>query len=164
MIKEGAFREDLYYRLCVLAIEIPPLRERKTDIPVLLNHYLEIFSEKHSRQINLSPDALKILINYNWPGNVRELKHLTELLTVTVMTREIKPEHLPSHVTMLSKEHLFSRENSKLATALEAVECELVTNNYIKYRSSYKVAKSLGISQSSAIRKIRKYVNDNTIK
>ena len=164
MIKEGAFREDLYYRLCVLAIEIPPLRERKTDIPVLLNHYLEIFSEKHNRQINLSPDALKILINYNWPGNVRELKHLTELLTVTVMTREIKPEHLPSHVTMLSKEHLFPRENSKLATALEAVECELVTNNYIKYRSSYKVAKSLGISQSSAIRKIRKYVNDNTIK
>jgi PAS domain S-box-containing protein len=164
MIKEGAFREDLYYRLCVLAIEIPPLRERKTDIPVLLNHYLEIFSEKHNRQINLSPDVLKILVNYNWPGNVRELKHLTELLTVTVMTREIKPEHLPVHITMLSKEHLFPLENAKLATALEAVECELVTNNYIKYRSSYKVAESLGISQSSAIRKIRKYVNDNTLK
>lgn len=164
MIKEGVFREDLYYRLCVLAIEIPPLRERKTDIPVLLNHYLEIFSEKHNRQINLSPDALKILVNYNWPGNVRELKHLTELLTVTVMTREIRPEHLPSHLTILSKEHFSPPENAKLATALEAVERELVTNNYIKYRSSYKVAKSLGISQSSAIRKIRKYINGNTIK
>jgi len=161
MIKEGSFREDLYYRLCVMAIELPPLRERKTDIPVLLNYYLEFFSEKHNCPINLSPEALKILVNYDWPGNVRELKHLMELLTVTVMTRVIKPEHLPSHITRLSKEYLFSLENTKLATALEAVECELVTNSYKKYRSSYKVARSLGISQSSAVRKIRRYVNDN---
>lgn len=161
MIGEGVFREDLYYRLCVLSIEIPPLRERKTDIPALLNHYLEIFSEKHNRQIKLAADALSVLVNYNWPGNVRELKHLTELLTVTVTTSEIKIEHLPSHITQHSKEFFFPLENSKLAAALESVERELVISSYKKNGSSYKVAKSLGISQSSAIRKIRKYLNDN---
>ncbi|MDW7739746.1 MAG: sigma 54-interacting transcriptional regulator [Bacillota bacterium] len=164
MIGEGAFREDLYYRLCVLSIEIPPLRERKTDIPTLLNHYLGIFSEKHSRKIKLTTDAINVLVNYNWPGNVRELKHLTELLTVTVTTREIKIEHLPPHITQHSKKLFFPLENSRLETTLEAVERELVTNSYKKHGSSYKVASSLGISQSSAIRKIRKYLNDNNAK
>ncbi len=161
MIGEGAFREDLYYRLCVLSIEIPPLRERRMDIPALLNHYLELFSEKHNRQIKITPDALSALANYNWPGNVRELKHLTELLTVTVTTSEIKREHLPSHITQYSKEFIFPLDNSKLAAALESVERELVINSYKKLGSSYKVARSLGISQSSAIRKIRKYLDDH---
>ncbi len=160
MIDEGAFREDLYYRICVLSMEIPPLRERKTDILALLNHYMDLFSEKHNRRIKITPDALSSLVKYNWPGNVRELKHLTELLTVTVTANEIRREHLPFHITRYSKEIFSPLKNSKLADALESVERELVISSYKKLGSSYKVAGSLGISQSSAARKIRKYLNE----
>lgn len=162
MISEGMFREDLYYRLCVLVINIPPLRDRKTDIPVLINYYLDLFAKKHNRKIKFSTEALELLIDYHWPGNIRELKHLTELLTVTITTSIITPEQLPSHLSARQKFLTPQIDNRPLAETLEEVEREIVINSYKKNVSSYKVARALGISQSSAIRKIRKYAGLET--
>jgi transcriptional regulator with GAF, ATPase, and Fis domain len=93
-VEEGRFRLDLYYRLCVFPISIPALRERKDDIPILAQHFIDKFSQKTSKIITgLSPDALNQLLNYTWPGNVRELEHLIErsiLLTDSTIIKEIQ--------------------------------------------------------------------------
>lgn len=82
-IQKGTFREDLYYRLNVVPIEVPALRERKEDIPLLLDHYLQKYSKIYNKQINvISNEAIKVLMNHSWPGNVRELQNLSELLVV----------------------------------------------------------------------------------
>jgi len=98
-IRKGAFREDLYYRLAVVPIHVPPLRERAQDIPLFLEHFLEEYSRKVGvRKKRLSRDALDSLAKYNWPGNVRELKNLVERLVIMVPENEIELRHLPPHV------------------------------------------------------------------
>ncbi len=83
MVKKYKFREDLYYRLNVIPITLPSLRERKEDLPPLINHFLNTFNEKYNYNKAISPDAMKLLLNYNWPGNVREVENLIERLLVT---------------------------------------------------------------------------------
>lgn len=83
MVKKYQFREDLYYRLNVIPIVIPPLRDRKEDLPLLINYFLDVFNNKYKYHKTISPDAMKILLNYNWPGNVREVENLMERLLVT---------------------------------------------------------------------------------
>lgn len=156
MIKEGLFREDLYYRLCVLSVKIPPLRDRKEDIPVLIEHYLNIFCDKHKRKLTISDEAIKLLNAYHWPGNIRELKHLIEHLTVTAATDLVMPDHLPQHITPSP-----IPEGQTLKEILEAVERDLIIGSYKELGSSYNVARKFGISQSSATRKIRKYLDLN---
>ncbi|MBU3914943.1 sigma 54-interacting transcriptional regulator [bacterium] len=95
MVRQGDFREDLFYRLNVVPILIPPLRERKEDIPFLLIHYLENFNRKYNREISLSQTAINMLCTYNWPGNIRELANLIERIVVTSQETLIKPAHLP---------------------------------------------------------------------
>ena len=96
MVAEGKFREDLYYRLLVVPIEVPPLRERIGDIPELVHHFLEFFKQKHNRpQLQLSPNLLPYFSNYHWPGNVRELEHLLERIVLLSRTPNIAPEDLP---------------------------------------------------------------------
>jgi PAS domain S-box-containing protein len=162
MIEKGRFREDLYYRICVLPITLPPLRERKDDIPLLIDHYLGLFNTKHQRKLKLSPKARACLINYDWPGNVRELKHLTELLSVTVISSIITPDLLPQHITSFTGIENATwpsgSQKQMLNKTLEVIERDLVIKSYRDLKSSYKVADHLGISQSSAIRKIRKYM------
>lgn len=99
-IRQGNFREDLYYRLNVIPFHVPSLRERKEDIPALVEHFLELFSRKESRETKqMSPAALEILMAYSWPGNVRELKNTIERLVI--MTREslIDVNHLPGNIS-----------------------------------------------------------------
>lgn len=83
MVKRREFREDLYYRLNVIPITIPPLRSRKEDLPLLINHFLNEFNDRYNYSKTISPDAIKLLLNYNWPGNVREVENLLERLLVT---------------------------------------------------------------------------------
>ncbi|WP_302504256.1 sigma-54-dependent transcriptional regulator [Geoalkalibacter halelectricus] len=98
-IAQGNFREDLFYRLNVLPFHVPPLRERKEDIPALAKHFLEHFSRQESREIkSLTPEAVAALKNYSWPGNVRELKNLIERLVIMTPSNEITPAHLPNHL------------------------------------------------------------------
>jgi transcriptional regulator with PAS, ATPase and Fis domain len=95
MIKKGAFREDLYYRLNVINIAIPPLRDRKEDIPELSRHFLAKYAKKLSKTItDISPDALELLAGYHWPGNVRELENVIERAVILCETEALGGEDL----------------------------------------------------------------------
>ena len=95
-VKDGKFREDLFYRLNVIPIHIPPLRERQADIPILLNHFINDFNQTRGRKISgFSDDAMELLFHYNWPGNIRELENLVERLTIIKGNGEIQVADLP---------------------------------------------------------------------
>ena len=95
LIKEGKFLQDLYYRINVLRIDIPPLRERRDDIPLLVDTFLDDFTPVGAQKKAISENAMKALVNYDWPGNVRELRNLIERLVITVRGDTIQPAHLP---------------------------------------------------------------------
>ncbi|NTV43082.1 MAG: sigma 54-interacting transcriptional regulator, partial [Syntrophobacteraceae bacterium] len=96
--KEGIFREDLYYRLNVFPIHVPPLRDRKEDMPSLIHHFLDKTSKEYGRTLRITPDALQALVNYEWPGNVRELENLIERLAIMVDGNQIDLEHFPGYL------------------------------------------------------------------
>jgi PAS domain S-box-containing protein len=162
MMQKKQFRDDLFYRLCVFSINIPPLKDRIDDIPLLVDHYLKFFNQKHNCSLSISDQAMRCLVAYDWPGNVRELKHLVERLTVTMTSELIKPEHLPDHIisTFNAKEVPSATDHQQsLPSQIEKTEREIILQSYNRLKSSYKVARELGISQSSAVRKIRRYIN-----
>jgi DNA-binding NtrC family response regulator len=98
-VAEGTFRADLYYRLNVLRIYLPPLRERREDIPLLIRRFVDEFEARHERRFHgISADAMRLLVDYAWPGNVRELRNLIESMVVLAPGREIRPEELPQHL------------------------------------------------------------------
>ncbi len=97
MVADGTFREDLYYRLNVIRIHVPPLRERRDDIPVLAGHFLQLFARQYACEARvITPAALEVLRDYRWPGNVRELKNVMERLAVKAPGEAVLPEHLTS--------------------------------------------------------------------
>ena len=99
MMEDGKFREDLYYRLHVIAVNLPSLRERKEDIPLLVHHFLEKYGEENNRRgLELSPEALDLLIEYDWPGNVRELENVIERAVVLCSGNRIEDDLIPEHV------------------------------------------------------------------
>src|SRR5690606_4266212 len=96
-VEVGAFRRDLYHRLNILRIELPPLRERKADIPLLIHGFIRELSREHDRPFRgIEPEALQLLVDYAWPGNVRELRNLVESMVVLAPGRTIRPEDIPS--------------------------------------------------------------------
>jgi DNA-binding NtrC family response regulator len=95
-LRDGKLREDLYYRLNVFSIELPPLRDRKQDLPLLIQAFLEEFNARDRRSVtSLTPDAMQMLMNYDWPGNVRELRNVIERATILARGEFVEPEHLP---------------------------------------------------------------------
>ena len=99
LVREGRFRQDLYYRLNVVPIELPPLRERSSDIPLLVRHFVSrLRREDGAGPSRVAPEAMKRLLAWSWPGNVRELRNLVQRLMVTVEGDTIEPRHLPEHV------------------------------------------------------------------
>jgi len=104
LIKKGRFREDLYYRLNVYPLHVPPLRERREDITALLDAFLQAASrEQGSRIRGMSPDAFATLERYHWPGNVRELHNVVEWLTISCKEGEVQREHLPAYLRTLDE-------------------------------------------------------------
>jgi two-component system response regulator AtoC len=102
LVREGKFREDLYYRLNVLLLTLPPLRERRQDIPLLINHFLRTLVARHDRHlVAIDPEAQAMLLGYNWPGNIRELQNVLERAIVLAAEEVIGPEHLPHEVRHL---------------------------------------------------------------
>jgi DNA-binding NtrC family response regulator len=98
-VAEGTFRSDLYYRLNVLRIELPPLRERRGDVPLLVRRFVTEFSARHDRPFHgISGEAMRLLVDYPWPGNVRELRNLVESMVVLAPGREVGPGDLPPHI------------------------------------------------------------------
>jgi two-component system response regulator PilR (NtrC family) len=99
MTNDGTFREDLFYRISVIPIELPPLRERREDIPELVDHFVKKFCDQSSKDLSVSPKTTQFLEDYAWHGNVRELEHTIERAVALERSTEIQPEQLPSHVT-----------------------------------------------------------------
>ena len=125
MVREGKFREDLFYRLNVIAIDLPPLRQRKEDIPLLVDFFLRKYSEENQRPLcRLAPEALRPFLNYSWPGNVRELENVIERAVVLSSATEIGPELLPDHIVGRGAAIPFidPRGNASLFDVME--ECE----------------------------------------
>ena len=157
---EGKFRMDLYYRLNVVNITIPPLRERKEDIIPLLEYYTAQFSAKYNISRSFSPQAVDILTEYPWPGNVRELANVTERVIVTSSSSVIGTGDLPDEISKRRKrpEEISLDGIVSLSNEVEKLEAELIRQAYEKYRTTTGVAAALGISQPTAFRKIEKYV------
>ena len=100
MVAQRTFREDLYYRLNVIHLVVPPLRERRQDVGALIDHFLRTFCRDHGRTKSIANDAMKLLLAYSWPGNVRELRNIIERLVVGVRTESIMAEHLPMEIQL----------------------------------------------------------------
>ena len=156
-IARGAFREDLYYRLNVMRISLPPLRVRKDDIPLLVNHFLGKFDTSHSKKI--SPEAMKLLSRHNWPGNIRELQNIIERSLIFCQGSEIQPAHLP-------RELMDSMEESETPVlnlpesgiSLTELEKHLIIKALEKHNlNQTKTAKYLGISRATLLYRIQKY-------
>src|SRR5437762_1287965 len=108
MVKDGTFREDLFYRVSVIPMELPPLHERGADIAELTEHFIKKYCTQTGRSISISPQALRLLEAYSWPGNVRELEHTIERAVALEKTDTIQPERLPDQVTKYSQERISS--------------------------------------------------------
>lgn len=153
-IKEGKFREDLYYRLLVIPITIPPLRERKEDIIPLVNYFLSKFNKLYDKNVSFSPKVVSVFLDYQWNGNIRELENIIERLVVTADSDEITTRNLPNNFKQLTNK----LSGKTLGETIEEIEKKVILESYTKHKSSYMVAKDLGLSQSTANRKIKKYL------
>jgi DNA-binding NtrC family response regulator len=151
-VEEGTFREDLYYRLNVFSIHIPPLRERVDDIPTLVDHFLARFCPGGSASVN--PDAMKLLKGYSWPGNVRELRNVLERALILSGGVEVRPCDLPSS---LSREAPPWDDGSDTAPlSLQEVERRYLKALMDRYGGDRgRVAAVLGISERTLYRKLR---------
>jgi PAS domain S-box-containing protein len=162
MAKNGAFRQDLYFRLNVFDIVIPPLRSRRDDIVPLLFYFLNRFGKQHGKAKRFSTEAKKLLCQYSWPGNVRELAHLVERLVVTIEEEEIIGTHLPASIYEAMGQSMVDLvATGSLDEVMAAMERKLVLDAKALHGSSRKVANALGVSQSRASRLLRKYSQTN---
>ena len=156
-VKDGDFREDLYYRLNVVPIPLPPLRERGDDIPLLADLFMNEFSAQHHRDTKeISRATMRLLRLYAWPGNIRQLRNLMERLVITVKDPVIEPHHLPEEIQA-------SREDARtmvvtLGSALKAIEREAIRRTLTEVTNHReKAAKLLGISLRALQYKIKEY-------
>lgn len=159
MVQDKTFRQDLYYRLNVVSIILPPLRERKTDIPPLIEHFVNNINEKYRMNKKLSPSMLKCLMDYDWPGNVRELENIIERILVTSEENEIIPKAglLPWNPSVASILELEADEIIPLKEAYDNLEHTILQNAAKKYKTTYEIAEALQISQPSVSRKLKKH-------
>ncbi len=167
MVEEGTFREDLFYRLNVIPIHIPPLRERTEDISLLAFHFLQQLNEKYERNYHLTPDAINVLEFYPWPGNVRELQNIVERLVVTADHPAIDAEFVSQFLSLGYQHKKMKPVISRvipLQEAIDHVEEQLIVMAMNQYKTTTKAAKALGISQSSVSRKYQKIVTEKNIK
>jgi transcriptional regulator with PAS, ATPase and Fis domain len=155
LVEQNIFRQDLYYRINVVKIVLPPLRERKEDIPLLVEHCIGRFNKLQGKNINgITPEGLSFLMKYNFPGNVRELENIIEHAFVLCHSRMIEPKHLPDH---------FGSESAGLAgevgiapISLKELEAQFIIsalkrNNWNRAAT----ARELGINKSTLYRKLK---------
>ncbi len=159
-IGKGAFREDLYYRLNVIPFHVPPLRERVEDIPLLLAHFLALYSAETARgEMTVAEDAMDALLNYEWPGNVRELKNLMERLVIMAPSNVITPDDIPEHIKGVKgaqPSNLF--RTNLLKEARSNFEREFIVRKLKEFGGNIaKTAEAIGIERSHLYRKIKGY-------
>ncbi|HUV36990.1 MAG TPA: sigma-54 dependent transcriptional regulator [Patescibacteria group bacterium] len=162
-IDDGSFRSDLYYRLQVIPIQLPPLRERKEDIELLANHYISVFNAEFKKNVKkINPDVAEALQRYSWPGNVRELKNVIERAILLEAEDELLPEHIPTEISHGDGFHEGSGEESSLEAlypmSLKEMEKLLITRTLHKTSGNKsKAARILGISRQTLREKTKLY-------
>ena len=157
-IRTGTFREDLFYRLAAFPIVIPPLRQRREDIPLLANHFLEQYAERNNKSISgLSTGALRVLLQYDWPGNVRELENAIERAVLLETTEVLQVGNLPPQLALLEAGH----NNYSVPTAvlpLEEVERQAMAHALKALGHNVSAAaRALGCNRATLYRKLKKY-------
>ena len=161
-LNNGRFRQDLYYRLNVIPIKIPPLRERREDIVPLLLHFLEKNNQKFQLSLRFAPRTIELLADYSWPGNVRELSNVLENMMIMTDGNIIEEHNIPAHIQQAAKKPLFIEtpdyfDSYKLANILTEVEKEVIRKAIADFGPLRKVAVHLGIDLSTLVRKKKKY-------
>ncbi|MGC8870727.1 MAG: sigma-54-dependent transcriptional regulator [Brevinematia bacterium] len=172
-VKKGNFREDLYYRINIITIHIPPLRQRVSDIPILCNYFLKRYSEIHNKKINgISDELIKVLIEYRWPGNVRELQNFIESAIIMcnkeILSIECIPPHYKSKLFSSKIEYYTLQQNQKednipiipikIGQKFEEIEKKVIeeTLKFTNYNKS-KAARILGVTRKTLLMKLKKY-------
>lgn len=158
MVKKGQFREDLYYRLNVVPISVPPLRERKDDILPLVYHFMDQYNKKYRVKKELHRDLKNFFYYYRWPGNVRELSNLVERLILTVPNQLLTLTDLPEEYKELPEVSLSSSEKQlSLKEAVELAEKTILERALRECTTTYEMAERLQTSQPTIVRKLQKY-------
>ena len=157
MVREGRFREDLYYRLNVLSANIPSLRNRKEDLPDLVNHLLSKYNNKYSLNKKLSPKSYEIFLSYSWPGNIRELEHTIERLVITSSDSIINEKNVLNIIQKINDNKAVEvRDIIPLKEAVEETEKQLLIKAMEKYKTTRKASEALCIDQSTVVKKLQK--------
>ncbi|HKK11592.1 MAG TPA: sigma 54-interacting transcriptional regulator, partial [Flavobacteriaceae bacterium] len=160
LVQQGLFREDLYYRINIVTLFLPPLRERKEDVPLLLEHFLRRLNSMRGKEIQgISPKAMNLLMSYGFPGNIRELENIVEYATVVCKNRLIRRVHLPE--TLQQKIGLRKIPASEKITesepSLEAVEKDIIYRTLRKNNWNRKLtAAQMGIHPTTLWRKMKR--------
>ncbi len=161
-VSKGNFREDLYYRINVVQISIPPVRQRKEDIPLLCQHFVEKYNSRFKLKIKaVSPGAMEMMLNYLWPGNVRELENVIQRGMVLTTTNMIAREHLPEHMGTMGRrfdDNLAMKDDLSLKIAQKTMEAKLIARAMLLFQGNKsKAAKALQISYPSMLSKLKEY-------
>jgi transcriptional regulator of acetoin/glycerol metabolism len=158
-VAAGTFRKDLFYRLNVLPLRVPALRELREDIPALLDAFFQTCAEEHGVcRKRIAPEALRHLVSYDWPGNVRELKNCSEYLCFTVETDEVAEHHLPPEILARRSEAPEPPAASEEPKNLGSLERMFLIETMRRFHgNAVEAAKTLGISRSTLYRKLKKY-------
>ena len=157
LVKEGKFREDLYYRLNVVPIKVPPLRERHEDILPLIQLNLARCNRNLNENKTISSDALSILIKYPWPGNIRELQNIVERLIITTSNDVISADDIFGFIKHDASKNTTISVDLSLAAAMEKAEKEILEQAVDNYKSTRAIARVLQVSQPTIVRKLNKY-------
>ena len=163
LVSEGKFRGDLYYRLAVVTLEIPPLRERKEDIPMLARLFLQRFAQETGRELDdFDPETMDILATYYWPGNVRELANVVEHAVIMSTARILFPEDLPPHLskasTAVRTDEAELWQGKSLRDSLKETECNIIRQVLVRNAGNrMKTARDLVMSRRALQYKIEEY-------
>ena len=158
MVAEGSFREDLYYRLNIIPIELPPLRKRKEDLPALIEYYIAYYNQKLGKNLTgVSADALQTLMSYDWPGNVRELKNIIEYLSNVTEGEQIQLADLPDHIVLRSGKGYQDWSLDKIMEEYERRVLSSMIRPDASLAEKNLLADSLKISRATLYRKLKKY-------
>ena len=165
MVKAGAFREDLFYRLSVVELAVPPLRERREDIPPLLDHFLSEFTQKDQQAYHLHPEARRVLEAYSWPGNVRELANAVENLTQLSRGRDITVDDLPAKIQADVLKRALRQPSAGEETpaliedwpSLDELERRYIQILLGRHKEKQRIAEVLGVDRTTLYRKLKRY-------
>ncbi|MGE5423631.1 MAG: sigma 54-interacting transcriptional regulator [Ignavibacteriales bacterium] len=161
MVKNGQFREDLFYRLNVVPVNVPPLRERKDDIPMLTAEFLQRINLSYNLHKSFSPAVIKAMLNYSWPGNVRELENLVERLAVMtpqdLITVEDLPDYMGAEPLAQQSAEVWVSGIIPLKEAVGSVEKQILEKAFARYGTVRQMAEELQVDPATIVRKAKKY-------